>query len=145
MSALIPFIKRSTLNSWVYDLDRIFDNPALATSSFSLQGDIEETADYIAMSFDFPGMKDGDFSVQVQDDKLIIAGERKREGKDVKEGEGYAYYGRQYGKFQKTFVLPPTVDKTRVEAEYDAGVLKIVLPKSEEQKPQQIEIKVKGK
>ena len=143
MSALIPFIKRSTLNNWVYDMDRIFDAPL--SSTLTLQGDIEETADYISLSFDFPGMKDGDFSVQVQDDKLIISGERKREEKDIKEGEGYAYYGRQYGKFQKTFVLPSTVDKARVEAEYEAGVLKIVLPKAEEQKPKQIEVKVKSK
>lgn len=142
MSALIPFIKRSTLNNWVYDFDRVFDH---SSSTFSLQGDIEETPEYIALSFDFPGMKDGDFSVQVQDDRLIIAGERKREEKDIKEGEGYAYYGRQYGKFQKTFVLPNTVDKSRVEADYEAGVLKITLPKAEEQKPKHIEVKVKSK
>jgi HSP20 family protein len=146
MSALIPFIRRGTLNNWVYDFDRLFDTPTEGFKSFNLQGDLEENEDHIKMSFDFPGLKDGDFSVQVKEDRLTISGERKRSEKPESGGENsYTYYGRQYGKFHKVFVLPPNVNREAIEAEYQDGVLTIILPKAIEEKPKNIEIKVKNK
>jgi len=135
-------MRRHTLHDWIYDIDRFFE-PLADDQKLSLAGDIEETDKYILMSFDFPGMKEGDFSVKIDDNKLIIAGERKRVLKDdEKDGATHAIYGRQYGKFNKTFVLPPNLDKNAIEADYSDGVLRIVLPKSTKPEEQKIDVKV---
>lgn len=143
MNALLPFLAR---NNWTYDIDRFFEPLNETPRSIALLGDIEEDDKEITLSFDVPGLKDGDFSVQVHEDRLTISGERKKEIKAEKTKEGgYTYLGRQYGKFTKTFVLPNTVDKDNIAADYEGGVLKITLPKVEEEKPKTIEVKVKSK
>lgn len=146
MTALIPFIKRSTLNDWVYDIDRFFE-PMTSTAyegrMLSLSGDIEEDDEKILMSFDLPGLKDGDFSVKIHENRLTLSGERKKEVKPEGEKHGYVYYGREFGKFNKVFTLPKTVDKTKVTAEYKDGVLTIALPKQEPEAENVIDVKIK--
>lgn len=144
MSALIPFMRRQTLNNWVYDFDRLFEPVANESNLFRLQGDIYETDEHIMMSFDVPGLKDEDFKIAVEGDVLTVTGERKREETNIKK-EGISYYGRQYGKFSRAFKLPETVDKTKIEADYRDGVLRVLLPKSEVKKEDVIDVKVKSK
>lgn len=145
MSSLLPLVRRHTLSDWVYDFDRFFDSAISDRNTFNLQGDIEETDEHILMSFDFPGMKEGDFSVKVQDGLLIISGERKREEKVDETKKGYKYYGRQYGKFHKQFALPENINASEIAADYENGVLRVALPKVEPEKPKAVEIKVGGK
>ena len=49
---------------------------------------------------------------------------------------------RFLGKFQRTFTLPVAVDANKVQASYKDGILTVQLPKSEEARPKQIEVKV---
>lgn len=143
MSGLIPFVRRSTLHDWVYDIDRFFEPLSSEQRSLTLAGDIEENEEHILMSFDFPGMKQGDFSVKVEGNKLILAGERKREVKES-DKDTYTFHGRQFGSFYKAFALPQSVDRSKIEADYRDGVLRVVLPKAPKEKPQAIEVKVGG-
>ncbi len=133
--------------SWLQDFDRFFE-PIQRQSldvqkSLSLYEDIEESADHILLSFDVPGMKEGDFSIKIEDNYLVISGERKRE--ESKDNSNVIYSRRSYGKFQKAFLLPETVDATKVEADYREGVLRVYLPKIEKPKDSAIEVKVKAK
>jgi HSP20 family protein len=49
---------------------------------------------------------------------------------------------RSYGSFQRTFTLPTTVKAEKIEANYNDGVLTITVPKAEEAKAKEIEVKV---
>jgi HSP20 family protein len=50
-------------------------------------------------------------------------------------------FERTYGTFERTFVLPSTVDPDQIEARYDNGVLLITIPKAERAKPREIRVK----
>ncbi|MGD8524129.1 MAG: Hsp20/alpha crystallin family protein [Desulfobacterales bacterium] len=70
-----------------------------------------------------------------------IKGEKKKE--EEEKNEDRLFKERFYGSFQRSFQLPSGVKADKVEANFDKGVLKIVLPKKEETKKKQIEVKVK--
>lgn len=141
MTYLIPNTKR--YSHWLSDFDRFFDGFE-TEKSLSLASDIEEASDHILMTFDLPGMKEGDFNIKVEDNNLYLSGERKRE--ETKSDKSQIVYSRRsYGKFEKAFSLPETVDTKNIEADYRDGVLRVYLPKVEVKKENAIEIKVKAK
>ena len=76
--------------------------------------------------------------MEVVDNQILISGERRYEGR--KQAEGGIYSERRFGKFQRAFSLPAGVDAAQVEANYQDGVLHIVVPKAETAKPRQIKI-----
>ena len=115
MSLLIPNTNRR-YNNWLYDFDRFFE-PFETEKNLSLAEDIEEAEDHILLSFDVPGMKEGDFSVKIEENRLVISGERKRE-ETKNEKSQLVYSRRSYGKFQRVYSLPETVDANKVEADY---------------------------
>jgi HSP20 family protein len=85
-------------------------------------------------------MKREDIAITVDNNTLMIKGEKKitEEAKD----EQFHRIERRYGSFSRSFVLPPTVDTTKVSAEYKNGVLSLKLPLREEAKPRQIAVNV---
>jgi len=116
------------------EFDRLFDDwtsPAprgLRTeSTFVPACDVEEGEDHFLLTLEMPGMKRDDIKLEVNDDQLTISGERR-------------YSERRFGKFQRSFALPPGIDTTRVEANYQDGILRIMVPKAESSKPRQIKI-----
>ncbi|NPA15128.1 MAG: Hsp20/alpha crystallin family protein [Deferribacteres bacterium] len=104
--------------------------------------DIYETEDEIVIKAEVPGVKQEDIEIKIEDDTLIIRGEKKFE-RDV-EKERYHRAERIYGVFQRTFILPKTVDKEKIKASLKNGVLTIILPKKEEVKPKEITIEVES-
>jgi HSP20 family protein len=70
---------------------------------------------------------------------LTISGERKQE-EEKNEGEGYRSE-RFFGRFQRSVTLPAAVQANKIEATYKDGVLTVMVPKSEEAKPKQIQVK----
>jgi HSP20 family protein len=87
---------------------------------------------------DVPGIKQEDLDIALEDNILLVKGERKHES-EVKE-EGYSRFERSYGSFQRSVVLPSTVDANGVKATYKEGVLEIQLPKKEEARPKAIKV-----
>ena len=79
--------------------------------------------------------------MQVTGNVLTIKGERKEEKKE--ETAAYIFRERSYGSFRRSLTLPTEVDVDKAEAEFENGVLKLTLPKSEAVKPKSIEIKTK--
>ena len=91
-------------------------------------------------------MTKDDFNVRIdEDNNLVISMEKKTENKEEKKEGRYLRREFSYSKFQQTMILPDNVDKEKIAASVDNGVLNIELPKlSEEEvkKPnRQIEIK----
>jgi HSP20 family protein len=113
---------------------------ALTTTTFAPPVDVYEDEHNVTLKIEVPGIDEKDIDVRVENNTLIVHGERKFE-KEEKE-ENFRRVERQYGSFTRTFTLPQTVDPENVQANYDKGVLKIQLAKREEAKPKQIKINV---
>ncbi len=102
--------------------------------------DISETKDEYLVSVEAPGMTKDEVKISLQDNVLTIKGEKKQE--EVKEGTNYHRTERVWGAFQRSFTLPAAVESGKVNAVYKDGVLKIALPKAEEAKTKEIQVKV---
>ena len=101
---------------------------------------IHDTDKEIVLEAELPGIDPKEVSLNIEDGKLSIEGERKHE----KESKEKNYHCRElaYGKFSRSFSLPTSVDQEKIHASYEKGILKINLPKKEERKGKKMEIKV---
>jgi HSP20 family protein len=130
------------------EIDRMFDRFRGGTAADDSGSsvwmpavDIMEREGEFHVRVELPGVKREDVKITVQNDVLTIRGEKKLE--QEQKGENYHRVERSYGTFQRSFTLPTSVRSDKIEASYDNGVLSIVLPKVEEAKPKEIEVKVK--
>lgn len=105
--------------------------------------DIYETAEGITLQVDLPGHDPKAIEVKVENDTLTLKSERKAE-RSEKEKDGARRLERSFGVYTRSFVLPRTVDTSRVEARYENGVLTLTLPRREESRPRVVEVKVNG-
>ena len=113
------------------------DEPA-STTTWSPAVDIFETESEIVVKAEVPGMERKDITLNLENNVLTLRGER-RFLKEAKE-ENYHRIERSYGGFSRAFSIPATVDEEKIRADYQDGVLKIVLPKKEQLRPKQIKI-----
>jgi len=155
--AIIPFRQRDLwwdpfrdLEVIQNEMNRLFDSSLMAwrdrgtgllEGAWSPAVDIYDSKDNIMVKADIPGMKKEEIDVSVQDDTLVIKGEKKQE-KEVKEKD-FVRTERFYGTFNRSIRLPAEVDSTKVSATYKNGVLEIILPKKEEAKQKQLKIEIK--
>jgi HSP20 family protein len=111
-------------------LDRLFnDSVSASLKQFNPAVDIAEDEKSYEIHVAVPGMIKTDFKIDLVDGKLTISGERRLEEK--KEGKNFHKIESQYGSFQRSFFLPEDVIVENVEASYEEGVLKLLLPKQE--------------
>jgi len=102
--------------------------------------DIYETDKNIVIKTELPEVKKENVSVTFDNNVLTISGERKAE--EEEKGQRYHRQERIYGQFLRSFTLPPFVDTKSITAESKEGMLFVTLPKVEEAKAKQIEVKV---
>lgn len=82
-----------------------------------------------------PGMKKEDFNVHINDEgNLIVKMEQKQENKEEDKNARYLRREFSYSKFEQTLILPDDVDKNKIAAKVENGVLTVELPKQEETK-----------
>ena len=82
-----------------------------------------------------PGMKKEDFNVHINDDgNLIIKMEQKQEQKEEDKSVRYLRREFSYSKYEQTLILPDDVEKSKISAKVEHGVLTVELPKVEETK-----------
>ena len=105
--------------------------------------DIRETENELVVKADIPDVKFEDIDVRMENGTLTVAGERhfEKETDEKKEG-GWHRVERSYGKFERVFTLPNTVNPDAVKADYKNGTLTITLPKKEIAKPKQVKVQV---
>jgi HSP20 family protein len=137
------------LNAFQQEIDRLFggshkdggaeDNGEVSTYLPAV--DIVEHDDEFVVKADLPGVVKDDVKITVTNDILTIRGEKKQV-KDEKKANEHRIE-RVYGTFQRSFSLPKSVSSDKIEATFTDGVLTVKLPKMEEAKPKQVEIKVK--
>lgn len=102
--------------------------------------DISEDDQEYVIKAELPGVEKDQLKVTVENQTLLIAGERTSEREEKKRK--YHRVERAYGSFLRSFTLPDDADGNKIRAEFKNGVLKVHLPKSENAKPKSIEIKV---
>jgi HSP20 family protein len=134
------------------EYDRLFDNwftPVVYRSKVDQQFvptcDIEKAEDHYLLTLEMAGVKKEDIKLEVVENQLIISGERKSEPRIREQAQDdteylYKYSERHYGKFQRTFTLPVGLDTGKIEANYQDGILRVMVPKEEAAKPRQIKI-----
>lgn len=105
-------------------------NPAL---------DVHQNADEIVVTATLPGMKPEDVEITITGQSLSIRGELKAD--ESVERDQYLYRERRFGSFHRQLELPTRVEGDRAEATFENGVLRLAIPKAEDTKPRQIEIK----
>ncbi len=103
--------------------------------------DLKETEDHFLINAELPGMSKKEISISLENNVISISGEKKVENEE--KDNNYHRVERSYGKFHRAFELPGAVNRDKIEADYTDGILSIIIPKTEEAKPKQIEIKVK--
>lgn len=101
---------------------------------------ITERKDGYLVSLAAPGLKKEDFKIDVEGNMLTISSEREEE-KEEKE-EKYTRQEYSYSSFERSFTLPDEVNKDKIDAHYQDGVLRLVLPKKEEAKKMTISKKI---
>ena len=129
------------------EMDSLFDNfftPVVNSDRRELEQvwtpacEVTEEAGHYLMSLEMPGIPKDHIKVEVADNTITVSGERH--AKDEKK-EGGTWYGeRRYGKFIRSFTLPAGIDAEKIEANYQDGVLSLMVPKAESAKPRQIKI-----
>lgn len=102
--------------------------------------DIFETDKELVLKFELPGVKKEDVKVTMENNVLMLRGDRKFE--EETDRENYHRVERHYGEFTRTFNVPMFVDATKINAEFKYGVLTVTLPKREEAREKQIDVKV---
>lgn len=100
--------------------------------------DISETEEQFLISAELPGMKKEDISVNLENGRLSISGERKFEKEE--KGKTFHRVETKYGSFNRSFQLPDNVDEESVKASYENGLLNISIDKAEDKVKKQIEI-----
>jgi len=128
------------------DLNSLFELPFW--SAFGRQGqlfsgwspplDLYQNSDNVIAVVELPGMRKEDIEISLHEGTLTIAGERKSESSNGEKAERTERY---IGKFRRSIALPTRVDANKVSATYRDGILTVTLPKAEEAKPKQIQVK----
>jgi HSP20 family protein len=95
--------------------------------------------DGVVITAELPGLNPDDIDISVVTDTLTLSGKRERDecGSDAR----FHRRERACGTFKRTFQLPFQVEAGEVKATFEKGVLEIVLPRAEADKPRKITIK----
>ena len=161
----MPFSRNTQMSRWGEDTDpflqmrremnRLFDDVFSGFGGFGLPGafapalqqmpaapkiDVSETENEIQIKAEMPGIDQKDVEVLLEDDRLIIRGEKKEERED--NDRNYHVRERVQGAFSRTLPLPFAPDPNQVKAEFKNGVMTITIPKPQEVKQKQHRIDV---
>ncbi len=98
---------------------------------------IKENLDEFLIDVAAPGFEKGDFNIEIDNDVLTISSEKKIENEE-KDGERVTRKEFSYQSFIRSFTLPVLVDREKINAKYENGILSIAIPKKEEAKPKPI-------
>ena len=119
-------------------MNKLFES-ALARTNFDAEGgvgawtpvaDVYEDAGKLVFCLELPGLAQSDIDVRLEDDELVVRGERQMER--GAPGEQFHRVERSYGKFVRRFRLRSHIDPASVAAAYQDGVLAITLAKKDD-------------
>jgi HSP20 family protein len=139
---LQPFRNITSLHR---EMDRLIDNlvdrrEELVSNAFTPAAEIDRDGDNLYLQLEVPGLTPEEIEVQVNAYSVVIDGERKEEKSTESQGTKQSEF--RYGKFHRTINLPEKIQIDRVEAKYEHGILKLTLPKAEDDKNKTVKVLV---
>jgi HSP20 family protein len=150
-----PYQVRDPFTSFRREMDRLFDDffaPAegrsFAPSTRAAEGmimpsvDVHETDQAYTVTAELPGIDPKDVELRLDDNALTLRGEKRSERSDNEGGRRYSE--RTFGRFERTIPFSADVEADRVEANFENGVLKVVMPKSSHAREKSRRIEIKG-
>jgi HSP20 family protein len=134
------------------EIDRLFDEfarglgiPGANLNNLVPKMDVAETDKEIEVTAELPGLERKDVDISLEDNMLVIRGEKKIEKEEKKEekdeSKNYHVAERSYGVFYRVIELPKGVDPSRIQATMSNGVLKVTIPKPAQSEAKKIEVK----
>src|SRR5262249_6204244 len=120
--------------SGMADFGRVFE-----TASRYPAVNVHANQEHAVVTAELSGVDAAKLEITVQDDKLVVAGERTKS--DESADARTPRKERPEGRFHRAIPLPFHVDATKVAARYENGLLVVELPRAEEDKPRRIEIR----
>lgn len=120
--------------NWEREFEHLFN--FARDDQWSPAVEIAEEDKFFAVYLDVPGLKKEEIDIEIKDNRLFVAGERK----PVVTQEKLVRSERRYGKFSRVFTLPQDVNTDSIEARFEEGVLTVILPKLEQVLPKKITI-----
>jgi len=118
--------------------ESLWGNGELATGLFTPAVEVRETDEEIIVKAEIPGLDTKDLDVRLENNYLILQGEKKREEKSEKEN--IVRMEVSYGSFYRAIPLPVEVQEDKIKAKYKKGVLTITLPKAKKARAKKIAI-----
>ncbi|MEM9162936.1 MAG: Hsp20/alpha crystallin family protein [Cyanobacteria bacterium P01_F01_bin.4] len=149
MSTLIRWNPWQEMGTLERQLNRLFED-TLAPVSFSEFGnftkvpaaELTETDEAIHLKLEAPGLKAEDFDIEVTERAMAIRGERKSAHSSEENGKSRSEF--YYGTFERVIPLSARVENTDVTADYQDGILSLVLPKTAQERNKVVKVDVKG-
>ncbi len=92
--------------------------------------DVQETDDALTISAEMPGVEEKDIEVTIEDETLLIRGEKKTTHDE--SDDGYQMIERSYGTFERAVRVPRGIDPDKIDAKLANGVLSVTIPKPPE-------------
>lgn len=137
-----PFREIDTLQR---EMNRLFDSLTPAPRNglevnFIPAAEISETQETLQLSLEIPGMEPKDLEVEVTADSVTVRGERQSETRTEEQGVTRSEF--RYGKFHRVIPLPARIQNTEAKAEYKNGILRLTLPKVEEEKNKVVKVEI---
>jgi HSP20 family protein len=126
------------------DMDRLFfGGPSIGPfggvgGHFVPNIDVEERDEKIFVRADLPGLRPEDFHVDIEDDALVLQGERRSEREDTRGG--VRRVERSHGSFRRVIPLPQGANLEAADARFENGVLEIEIPLQQQSKARRLEI-----
>lgn len=140
MFELIPMNRRMPMNfRAMNDFEDMFRD-SFKNMSAIFNTDIVDNENEIVLSADLPGFDKNNINIDVENDLLTISAERSE--KEEEKNSNFVHKERYYGTVKRSFDLTG-IDADKIEASYENGVLKIVLPKIKEVAPSKKTVAIK--
>lgn len=149
MRALVRWNLFQELTSWHRDIDELFDRffslgredvPSLTAWTPAMET-FTKDGQYV-IRLDLPGVDSKDVEISALENSLTIKGERK--GRKEVDEKGYHYTETSYGRFERSLALPEGVDRDKIAAKYEHGVLEISMPLPESVVAKRVPIEIAG-
>jgi HSP20 family protein len=130
-----PNFRRSPELHPTWKIETVFGNALPAV-------DFVDTEKSYSVTVELPGMSENDVNVSLVGRTLTIKGEKSQEKEEKKKD--YYVAERRYGSFERSFKLPDDADCDKIDANFEKGVLKVIMPKNPKAAPQSKKIEIKA-
>ena len=125
------------------EIDRLFEDTfgrGDSSNGWTPAVDVRESEKELRLEVELPGISPDEVELTAENGVLTVRGEKRTERKEGEEGSRYHVVERSYGSFMRSFQLPQGLDESKIEADFNNGILTIHLPKAALPQPKKIQI-----